>query len=303
MQGKPQPKKKLCFIVNPISGRKRYTNPAELITKDIDKNKFDFSIKYTESIGHAEMLAKDAVENKTDLVVAVGGDGTINEVASALIDTETILGIIPTGSGNGLARHLGIHRNFRRAIQLINDLHFKRIDTALINDRPFISIAGVGFDALVAKHFAENNKRGFLSYFEIITKKFLDYKPNRYTIQFSDRTVLKTRALFIAFSNSNQFGYNTTIAPNAKLNDGLLDVCIVQKPPLFAMPVIANLLLLKWIDRSQYVRIISSASLIVKRKRNRPVNIDGEPVKLKKNLSIKINPLSLKVIIPKDAKK
>ncbi len=292
-------KKKLLFIVNPISGSSHKESFPEFVDRLLDKSQCDYEVKYTERAGHASELSKAAVAKNIDIVVAVGGDGTINEVARCLVNTKTQLGIIPSGSGNGLARHLNIPLNFEGALRLINKGVCSKIDTATINGEVFISIAGVGFDALVAKLFAEDSNRGFFTYFKIVAAKFQSYKPKHYSLTLDNKTTIETDALFIAFANSSQFGYNTTIAPEAKLNDGLLDVCIVEKPPIFEMPLIINLLLLKRIHKSKFVQVYKASEINVKRNKNRTINLDGEPLKLKKNLKIKVNPLSLNILIPK----
>ncbi len=298
-----QKKKTIRFIVNPVSGRKTHQNIPEIIQSHLNHNTFEIEICLTHSSGHAQQLSKEAVEVGIDIIVAVGGDGTINEVASQIIDSESVLGIIPVGSGNGLARHLRIPLSVPNAIQLINESNITSIDTATINGKPFISIAGIGFDALVARKFSKNKKRGFFSYLRIITNEYRTYKPKKYKLLFDDGKQLKVRAFFISFANSNQFGYNTAIAPHAKLDDGKLDVCIVQKPRIFDMPMVANLLLLKRIHQSSLVRTIPASGLSVERNK-RIVNLDGEAIKLKKKLEIKVKPLSLKIIIPKnDSKK
>ncbi|MGE4540303.1 MAG: diacylglycerol kinase family protein [Bacteroidales bacterium] len=293
-------KERLLFIVNPISGNTQKESFPDFVKSILDTQRFDYKIIYTEGPGHASELSRQAVADKYDIVVAVGGDGTINEVARCLVNTDTKLGIIPSGSGNGLARHLNIPLSLEGALKLINKGLSSKIDTAIINDKEvFISIAGVGFDALVAKLFARDRGRGFFTYFKIVAAKFQYYKPKSYELILENGEHLKTRAFFIAFANSSQFGYNTTIAPEAELNDGLLDVCIVQKPNIFEMPLIINLLLLKMIHKSRYVQVLKTSELIIKRKKNRVINLDGEPIKLKKNLHIKVNPLSLNVIIPR----
>jgi len=291
-------KKKILFIVNPISGMHRRLRLDEAIKRHINTKKFIPEIKETAYAGHAVELSSEAVAQKTDVVVAVGGDGTINEVASQIIGSETVLGIIPQGSGNGLARHLGIPRTIQGAMRLINQYRVTEIDTASVNGVPFVSIAGVGFDALVAKLFAKGERRGFFSYAHLISTNFLYYKPKKYRLEFEDGTRMKTRALFVSFANSNQFGYNTAIAPNARLRDGMLDVIVVQKPGIFELPLIANLLLLRAIDKSRYVKSFRSGHFWVYQKKNRVVNIDGEARKISKKLEIKVHPLSLKVIIP-----
>ena len=291
-------KKRILFIVNPISGSRRKRNLPKLIDELIDKRKYKVTIALTEYAKHAAEISFKGVQDGYDIIVAVGGDGTINEVASQMINSKATLGIIPGGSGNGLARHLNIPLSPTRAIELLNIGIETKIDTVTVNKKPFVSIAGVGFDALVAKKFANSPRRGFLTYFKIVTNEFFNYKPKKYTLYFDDGPFIKQRAFFIAFANSNQFGYNTKIAPTAKLNDGKIDICIVQKPNVFQAPVVANLLLLKLIDKSPLVDIISTSEVVIKRKKNRVINIDGEPVKLAKDLHIKVIPLSLKVIIP-----
>jgi YegS/Rv2252/BmrU family lipid kinase len=299
----PETKQTICFIINPASGRKKTANIDSLIRKEIDPSRFEVSIYHTHSAGHAATLSSEAVKNQTDIIVAVGGDGTINEVSGQMIGSDSILGIVPRGSGNGLARHLNIPLVPKNALRLINQGYHSSIDTGWINGRHFISLAGVGFDALVAKHFARTRTRGFLTYFNIVANRYLKYRPKKYSLDFKNGMLVNTRALFVTVANSNQFGYNTTIAPNAKLNDGLLDVVIVSKPKLLELPMIANLLLLKRIDQSSSVQIISTPEVVIERRRKRVVNIDGEPVKLEKKLEIKVNPLSLKVIIPKNGQK
>lgn len=266
----------------------------------IEVDKFLVEVAYTQYAGHAVKLSRQAVADGIDIIVAAGGDGTINEVAGQMIDKEAVLGIIPMGSGNGLARHLGIPRHIEKAVRLINQYDFTKIDTCSINNAPFVSIAGVGFDALVAKYFAKGERRGFMGYFTVVANQYLKYKPKKYHIEFADGKKLETRALFIAFANSNQFGYNTTIAPNARLTDGLLDVCIVKKPLLVSIPIMVNLLLLNRIHLAHDVNIVQTPYLSVTQSRNRVVNIDGEPVRMAKKLDVKIKPLSLRVIINKE---
>ncbi len=297
-QSGSQQTKSIRFIVNPIAGTKKRKNIQELIRSAINPRRFTVEICLTGHAGHAAELSRDAVAEGVDVVVAVGGDGTVNEVATPMIQSDTVLGIVPLGSGNGLARQLGIPLSPTGALKLINRSKITAIDTAIVNGVPFVSMAGVGFDALVVKKYASQGKRGFFAYLHIVTRAYPRYKPGKYKLIFEDGRQIKTRAFFISFANSGQFGYNTVIAPQAGLDDGLLDVCIVQKPEVFHLPSIANLLLWKRLDRSPLVRIVRSSSLVVKRKGQRRVNIDGEAVKMKKKLEVRVNPLSLKVIVP-----
>ncbi|PKP53270.1 MAG: hypothetical protein CVT92_05175 [Bacteroidetes bacterium HGW-Bacteroidetes-1] len=292
-------KKSVLFIVNPIAGNSRKESFPVFVKRVLDHEQFAYKIHFTEYAGHATELARKAVIEKYYLVVAVGGDGTINEVARCLIHSDVALGIIPSGSGNGLARHLSIPLNFEGALEVINKGKMVKIDTVKINKQVFVSIAGVGFDALVAKLFAKDPNRGFFTYLKIVTSRFPNYKPKHYKLILDDEKTIETDALFISLANSNQFGYNTSIAPEAKLNDGLIDVCIVEKPQLIDIPIIINLLFLKMTHRSKFVTIHKVKKVALFREKNRVINLDGEPVKVHKNLQAEVIPLSLNVLIPK----
>lgn len=296
MQGS---RKTIRFIVNPASGssRSRSKDVAQLIDQYLDKTVFIPEITFSSAPGQSFILSREAADQGIDIVVAVGGDGSVNEVAKGLTGYNVTLGIIPIGSGNGLARHLNIPMDISKAIEILNFGKTMLIDTVSINDNQFISIAGVGFDALVADKFAQSETRGFLTYFRIATRAYPFYKPKKYELDI-DGKIIKRRALFISFANSDQFGYNTTIAPNADITDGLIDVCIVQKIPMFKAPLIAHLLLAKKIDQSSYVEIIKARQVFLRRRKNEVINIDGEPVLLSRNLSLKVNHLALRVAIP-----
>lgn len=295
--------KSICFILNPVAGKSDTSWLKNHISRRFNDDGFDIRIFSTTKKGEAGLLSRRAVEENTNIIVAAGGDGTINEVASEMIGSQSVLGIIPTGSGNGLARHLGIPLHVDKALQLIKTGQPMEIDTCRVNNTPFISIAGTGFDALVAKKFAEQSERGFISYFKIIAKEYLTYEPEQYEIELDDGTRINSKALFVAFANSNQFGYQTTIAPDAKLNDGKIDVCIVKKPKVAELPVIANLLLLRQIDKSPGVHILRTSGITIRRERRNVVNIDGEAVWMDKELHVTIKELSLNVIVHQDAKK
>jgi len=290
-------KKKIIFIINPISGVGKQRLVETAIDKTLDKSIFDYDISYSNAPKHATELSKDAVDKNYDIVVAVGGDGSINEVAKGIIGSNCILGIIPVGSGNGLARHFNLPFDISQAIEVINQCNTIKIDTATINDQLFLSIAGVGFDALVANKFAKGKRRGFWSYFKITVREYPKYKPKKYSLTI-DGKKMNRRALLVSFANSNQFGYNTSIAPMAIINDGFLDVCILRKVPIVKAPFIAHLLFSKRIDKTPYMEIIKAKEVKVIRKKNSKIHIDGDSLKLNKELNIKINPLSIKVIVP-----
>ena len=232
-----------------------------------------------------------------DVVVAIGGDGTVNEIGQALVGSGTALGIIPTGSGNGLARHLKIPFRFDKAIGVINRCKIRKIDTATINDQVFLSIAGVGYDAFVAKKFADTPKRGFFTYFRIVSNEYSQYRPKKYILDV-DGKIIKRRALTITFANSNQFGNNTSFDPVAKLDDGLIDVCIVRRIPILLIPFYVPMLFFKTFHKTHYVEIIRAKKAVVTRKKGKTIHLDGDPSKTGKVLEMKVNALSLNIIVP-----
>lgn len=295
--------KKIVFLVNPNSG---VNHSRKALLKDyaaqvLDTEKYTWEIIFSNSAGHLNELSKSAAENGADIIVAVGGDGTVNQVAKGMFGSSAVLGLVPAGSGNGLAHHLNIPVDIPASLEVINKAEEKIIDTCSVNGELFVSIAGVGFDALVAKKFAETKRRGFLSYLNIVTNEYTWYRPRKYKLNI-DGKIYKREALFVSFANTNQFGYNTIISPDASIEDGLIDVCIMKKVPLLLAPGIIGLLLTRKIDSSGYVEIIRAKEVSFTRRKNRPVNIDGEPVKLTPELTVKVNPASLRVIVPGSAK-
>ncbi|MCB2222101.1 MAG: diacylglycerol kinase family lipid kinase [Bacteroidetes bacterium] len=289
--------RRIVFIVNPKSGVFKKDNIDEVIENHLNREHAHFEVKITKGPGHASELSRNAADAGDDIVVAVGGDGTVNEVAKGLIGSSTALAIVPAGSGNGLAHHLGIPLARKKAIELVQNGAIKLIDTATLNDQLFVSIAGIGFDGLVARRFSKEGFRGFVAYLKVVTELYPKYRPKKYTL-FLDGKEIRTKALFIAFANSDQFGFQTAIAPDARIDDGLLDVIIMQKPPLIEIPFLAGLLYWRKIDKSKYIQLYRTQEVMVKTKRNRWVNLDGEPIKPGKKIRIKVNPSSLKVIIP-----
>jgi YegS/Rv2252/BmrU family lipid kinase len=290
-------KKKLKFIINPVSGVFSKDRVVSAIESGLDRSKYDFSIVYTESPGHAIEICNKLVAEGIDIIIAVGGDGSVNEIARTLTDKKVVMGIIPAGSGNGLAHHLKIPFSYKKAIEIINTCKILKIDTGSINDVFFVSIAGIGFDGIVAREYAKNKSRGFLTYLKVVTEEYMNYRPRKYTIEINGE-ILKRKALFISFANSDQFGYGASISPSASVDDGLLDVIIMKKPPIIEVPILASLLYWRKIDLSRQFEIIKAKELVVKTRRKRWVNIDGEPLKMKKKLFVKIHPQSLNIIVP-----
>ncbi len=294
--GESGKKLRAVFIVNPFSGVGRQKAIEKHLRQQLDHDKFDYEIIYTERQHHATKICENAISKGVELVVAVGGDGTINETARPLVGKEIPLGIIPSGSGNGLAHHLKIPVEVTKAIKLINQKYTKKIDTAEVNGQLFLSIAGVGFDAFVAKKMSREKKRGFFKYLLITVSEYLSYRPKKFTL-LVDGKKMKRKALFISLANSDQFGNNASIAPHAKIDDGMIDICIMKKFPLWKSIILAPMLFNGKIDRSPYVEIFRAREVDIKQKHKR-INLDGESVKLSHKLSIKVLPQSLTVIVP-----
>lgn len=291
-------KKKIIFIINPISGHHNKNNFPNLVEKHIDKNQYEYSIVFTEYAGHATELTMKAIEDDFDYIAAVGGDGTINEVAKCLIGKRQILVIVPLGSGNGLARHLELPFKPERLIkEVINKGKVYKIDTAVMNDIPFISIAGIGFDALIADYFAKDENRGFMTYAKLVTEKYPNYRQKEYTLILDDEKTIECKPFFVTFANSSQFGYNAEISPKASVQDGLIDVCIFKKPNILEVPIVATYFLAKQIDKSNFIDIYKAKKIKVTRKVAEVANIDGEAVEMSKDITVEIIPLSLNILL------
>lgn len=290
-------KKRILFIINPISGGRNKEAISHLIQTHLDSDLFDYEILKTDYVGHAAELAKD-FKNEKDIIIAVGGDGTINEIAQELKDSSCCLGIIPQGSGNGLARHLGISINPGKAIKAINNSQEDCIDTAELNGHFFVSIAGIGFDSLIAEMFAHSKHRGFVGYASLSTKEFFKYKEQSYKMVI-DGQHIERDAFLIALANSNQFGYDTKISPLADIQDGLLDVCILNKPRWDQMPLGFYQLWSSKAHQSNLLEIIKGKEISIRPNKNEYANVDGESIKVGTEIRIRINAQSLKVWVPK----
>ncbi len=290
--------KRTLIIINPISGTRNKDFVVNLIDRHLSQEEFDYGIVYTEGPGHATELAKAAADDGFDLVIAAGGDGTVHETAVGLIHSHTALGIIPVGSGNGLGRHLHIPTHVAKAIKLLSDCASTKIDVCTANGHPFFNVAGVGYDAKIARKFAKLPTRGFKSYISSVLKEWRSYKPKKYKLITNDLEI-KKRAFLISIANGSQFGNNAWIAPNAKLNDGLMDICILKEFNVLAVPMLAYQLFNKAIDESAYTESLKTDSLIIKQKSKR-AHLDGEPYKLGKTIEFKVLPKALNIFAPKD---
>jgi diacylglycerol kinase (ATP) len=285
---------KTLFIINPIAGNGKQKKILPLIDKYLDKSKFSYDIKFTEYHEHALAIVSEAKEHY-EIIVAVGGDGSVNQIGSMLIDSPCIMGIIPSGSGNGLARHLEIPLSFKGAINLINNYKKgSKIDIGVLNNRFFTSTAGIGFDAHVGWKFSKASKRGFLTYVKITLKELFNYKLKEYQL-ISDKQPQLFKALLVTVANSNQYGNNAYISPNSKLNDGYLRVLVVHPFPFYAAPGLVLKLFSKRILSSKYVTEyrLKKMTLISP---SEEVQMDGEPYLMPHELNISILKQSLNII-------
>ena len=291
-------KTRTLLILNPISGGKKKSGIPVSMMKYLDKEIFGEPVTViSEYAGHSSVLAKEAVENEVNTIFIAGGDGTINEVGSVLAGTETRLGIIPCGSGNGLARHLKIPLTPERAFKVINKNKVLRIDGGLVNNRYFFCTSGLGFDAWIGYLFATSKKRGFWTYVTTALREFYRYKPESYEITMNGETK-KVEAFLITMANAAQYGNEAIIAPAADVTDGKLDLCLLTPFPKFRAAEIGIRLFNKSIDRSVYLTTTKTSSAIIKRNKPGVIHLDGEPLEMGEELIIKIHPSCLNILIP-----
>ena len=291
--------KNIWVIVNPISGgRKNKQKSVDYISECFSKNSHT-CIQYTTQRGDASRFAQKAVEDGVELVIVFGGDGTINEVASQLVKTNVSLAIIPAGSGNGLARSLGIPQKLEKACQLIDNGYSTLIDVGKANDRYFFLVAGFGFDAVVGKKFDEYHRRGPLPYFYLSAKEYIKYKPNKIRVHFNNIN-LEISPFLLAIANGSQYGNNATIAPRAKLNDGLLDISIIHRLQAVKLPDATIKLFSGRFDRFSEAETHKSDSILIEREQRDLINIDGEAFVEEPKICISVIPKTLRVICPKD---
>ncbi len=287
--------KSYLFIVNPISGGRDKRTIVRKIEQFAKENGLNFRIEVPESSLKTKQYAQEAVSNKTFAVVACGGDGTVNDVASQLVHTETLLGIIPMGSGNGLAREMGLPFDLEQAIKLLaKHEHIVHIDSGQVNNHFFVNIAGVGFDAHVAHLFSSSSRRGFGTYMNIIFSEFFKYPENQYTLITANKEI-EINGWVLAVCNGKQFGNNFIISKNAQTNDGRFEIVAVRKPRWYQIPKL--LFALQRGNEGNTLRFFNcSEAFAIQRATEDFVNIDGEPVAMGSRLEFKILPKSLRII-------
>ena len=290
-------KRKIVFVYNPISGSHKLLPVVPIIEKFINNDIYDYEIINTQHKGHATEIAREYAARRYDAVIAVGGDGTVNEVGCGLIGSDTALGIIPCGSGNGLARHLGIPIDPFKAVKWLDKSIFTDIDYGTMNGQPFFCTCGVGFDAKVSDSFSKAGTRGVLTYLESIMKEIATYHNETYKLSF-DNSSETFEAFFITCANADQWGNNAFIAPTASLQDGLLDVIAAHPFNVVDAPLIAFQLFNRQIDKNPKVSVRKCNGVTITREKEGPAHYDGDPVIMGREIRIEIVPSGLKVLIP-----
>lgn len=292
-------KKQIVFIVNPISGTSSKKKFDAIVSKTIDANRFDWQIIRTEHAGHAADIAKQCAADGVDICVAVGGDGTVNEVARSLVGTSTALGIVPCGSGNGLARHLCLPMSMKGSLAIINEGQTGQFDYGLINEHPFFCTCGMGFDAHVSLKFAQSGKRGLSTYAKTVLQEGLRYQGESYDVQIEDHegNSIHQRAFLIACANAAQYGNNTYIAPGASMQDGLLDVIIIEAVKGISRPRLLMDLFTRTIKSNPHVSFYQARKLHIHRPTEGAVHYDGDPCIMGEDITVELKAGELKAIV------
>lgn len=295
-------KKKVYVIINPVSGTSRKQSLPQDIVEILDAHKFDVHIFITGYAGHGSEIAQEAIKDKADYVIAIGGDGTVNEIASKLVNTGIALGIVPMGSGNGLGRDLNIPLNPKKALIVIAEENVIDIDYGVVNDKIFLCTCGMGFDAEVAAKSSGQKSRGSFMYFKNMLEAFFEQKPNTYEITCPEGNI-KDQAFVVTCANASQYGYNAHIAPHADIQDGMMNIAILKPLSFLDVPQTSLQLFTKKIDEnSKMIELITNKATI-KRENEGVIHIDGDPIQMGKELNVEIKPLGLKVLVPKKPQK
>jgi diacylglycerol kinase (ATP) len=292
---------KILFVLNPISGGRDKAALQPILEKFCLNHNIEFSIYST--TGHKD---KEAIKSKLsafspEVLVAIGGDGTVNLCASVIKFSECTLSIIPLGSGNGLAKDLNIpQNNVEQALELLINPSFKRIDTLEANGHFFLHLCDIGFNAQIVKSYSMSSRRGLITYAYYMIKTFFNYKSSRYYVNVDDKGLFKVTAFMITAANSQRFGSNITINPNGKVDDGLFELIIIKAFSYKVLPKLIWQILWKRIHFSPYSKIFTSKKVVIQHKRGKTLQVDGEILGRFKLIEILIHPLSVKVVVPKE---
>lgn len=287
----------IVAIINPVSGTGKKDKIPRLIDTVVDNDSNDVSIFMSEYAGHAHEIAAQAAIDGADIVVAIGGDGTVNEVGSALCGTDTALAIVPCGSGNGLARHLRISMNASRALQVLNNGVVGVFDYCTVNDKPFFCTCGMGFDAAVSYKFSNEGTRGFITYIKTTLSEYIKYKPQEYLIDI-DGAKLSEKAFVIACCNAAQYGNNAYIAPRATMQDGLIDVTVMHPFNLVESPLIGARLFLRQLNHDNHVSIYRGKRVVIERRHDDIVHVDGDPMMMPARIVVENVSKGIHILVP-----
>ncbi len=287
-------KKRIRFIINPISGGVKKAKIPQMIEKYLDKTLFEYDIAFTQYKRHAKKITFESTLEGIDVVCAVGGDGSVHEVGTTLIGSKTHLAIIPTGSGNGLARHLKVPLKTIDAIKNINEFHSVLMDTGLANDKPFLGVGGYGFDAFIAKRFDEYHIRGFWGYTQLVYEEYFSYKAPKMKVEFENETV-KGNFLLCSIANSSEFGNGFVISPKSSVIDGKMELVMLKEFSWWRTMGILGRFFFKKIDGSKYIRIVSFKKARITLE-TQLAHYDGEPFDVRKEINIEIKPKTLFVV-------
>lgn len=288
--------KRLLFVINPISGDIEKEGLEQEIVAICEAQEIKYTFYKTTGDRDKEAIRNQINTDAYDGVFAVGGDGTVNLVASVLIGTGVALGIIPLGSGNGLSKDLNIPQDTEDALRLLYVYSIRNIDTLDLNGKPSIHLSDLGFNALVVNKFCEGDTRGPGAYAWIAMQEYLNYEPKKYRIE-TDKEVFEGQAFMVTVANANSFGSNASINPNGILNDGQFEICLIEPFPRAASLGILYKLYTDSIDESVYTRKLICRAATIYNLDNEVMHIDGEPVALGKEVKVTIHPKSLKVIL------
>lgn len=287
------------LIINPISGTAKKDGLDAKAEKAMRAAGYNVDVRFTTCRGEATRFAAEAVAKGYDSVIAAGGDGTINETAQALCGTAVKFGIIPAGSGNGLARHIGIPVNVDAALDVISRGIVAKCDYGTVNNLPFFCTFGVGFDAAVSHNFAKQSRRGLFTYLKSAFTQYINYKPDTYTISANGK-ILTERAFVVACCNASQYGNNAYIAPKASITDGLLDIIIIHQGSPIDTAMVGMDLFTGYIDSNTLIHTLRAPAAVIYRSNEGPAHIDGEPMMLDDIMDVKCHHHGLNVLIPGD---
>lgn len=289
--------KRVMLIINPISGTNSKEGLDRMVVDRMASMGREVDVRYTTGPGDATRLARHAIAEGYGAVLAAGGDGTVNETAIALCGSGVPLGIIPAGSGNGLARHIGIPVDTRLSLKIIEEWHVLDCDYGSVNDRPFFCTFGMGFDAAVSHRFARQHRRGKLSYIRSAISEYVSYHPQTYTISANGR-IITEEAFLVAVCNASQYGNNAYIAPEASITDGLLDITVVHAGNHVDTAVMGMDLLTGYINRNTMIRTFRAPAAVIYRSGDGPAHIDGEPVIMDDIINVRCHASALRIFVP-----